>query len=171
MQLQRTFFRFVCLCPAEIGEKRVETFPAEIIFIGTGRTEVEGGGASMTMVDGQDGLENIVFRDDVPSVGSGMVAGGCQCMGVGLEQGAQAGEEIRPIIADAEELEAFQTRLEKTHERRPCVVMIFHILSEAFENGGFGKRIVWMFPTELVPVAMAENEHQIAFEQLETRDG
>ena len=159
MQLQRTFFRFVRLCPAEISEKRVEAFPAEIIFIGTGRAEVKGGGTSMTMIDRQDGLEDIVFHDDVLSAGGGVVAGGRQCMGIGLEESAQAGEEIRPVVADAEELEAFQTRLEKTHERRPCVVMIFHILSEAFENGGFGKRIVWMFPTELVPVAMAENEH------------
>ena len=147
MQLQRTFFRFVCLCPAEIGEKRLETFPAKIIFIRTGRTEVEGGGATMAVVDGEDGLENIVFRDDVPFVGSGVVAGGRQCMGVGLDQGAQAGEEIRPIIADAEELEAFQTRLEKTHEGRPCVVMVFYILAITFENGCFCKRIVWMFPT------------------------
>ena len=82
----------------------------------------------MTMIDGQNCLEDIVFRDAVSSIGGGMVAGGYQCMGVSLEQGAQSAEEIRPVIADAEKLEAFQTCLEKTHEWRPCLVMVFYLL-------------------------------------------
>ena len=82
----------------------------------------------MTVVDGQNRLEDIIFRDDIPSVGGGMVAGGRQRVGVGLEQGAQSAEEIRPVVADAEELEAFQTCLEKAHERRPCLVMVFCLL-------------------------------------------
>ena len=82
----------------------------------------------MTVVDRQNRLEDIVFRDDVSSIGGGMVTGGCQSMGVRLEQGAQPAEEIRPVVADAEELEAFQTCLEKTHEWRPCLVMVFHFL-------------------------------------------
>ena len=101
----------------------------------------------MTVVDGEDSLEDIVFRNNVSSIGGGVIAGGRQCMGVGFEQGAQAREEIRSIIADAKELEAFQTRLEKTHERFPCIIMVFHLLSIMFENGCFCKRIVWMFPT------------------------
>ena len=120
----------------------------------------------MAVVDRQDSLEDIIFCDDISSIGGCVVAGGGPCMGVGLEQGAQAGEEIRPIIADAEELEAFQTCLEKTHEGHPCVVMVFHILSIAFENGGFCEGIVWMLPAKIMPISMSENEHQVAFEQL-----
>ena len=82
----------------------------------------------MTVVDGQNRMEDIIFCDDIPSVGGGMVAGGYQSMGICLEQGAQPAEEIRPVVADAEELEAFQTCLEKAHERRPCLVMVFCLL-------------------------------------------
>ena len=81
----------------------------------------------MTVVDGQDGLEDIVFCDDSPSVGRGMVAGGRQSVGVSLEQGAQTAEEIRPVVTYTEELEAFQTCLEEAHERCPCFVMVFHL--------------------------------------------
>ena len=124
----------------------------------------------MAVINGQNCLEDIVFRDDISSIGCRMVAGGCQRMGVGLEQGAQAMEEICPIIADAEKLEAFQSCLEKTHERRPCFVMIIHGLVIAFKNGGFCERIIRMLPAKLMPISMSENEHQVAFEQLETRE-
>ena len=124
----------------------------------------------MTVVDGQNCLEDIIFRDDVPPVGGGMVAGGYKSMGICLEQGAQTAEEIRPVVADAEKLEAFQTCLEKTHEWRPCFVMIIHGLVIAFKNGGFCERIIRMLQAKLMPISMSENEHQVAFEQLETRE-
>ena len=123
----------------------------------------------MAVVDGQDGVEYIVFCNGVSPVCRRMVASGRQRMGIGFEQGAQAMEEIRPIITDAEKLEALQSCLEKTHERRPCVIMVFHILSIAFENGGFCERIIRMLPAKFMPISMPENEHQVAFEQLKTR--
>ena len=82
----------------------------------------------MAMIDGQNCLEDIIFRDDIPSVGGGMVAGGHKSMGICLEQGAQTAEEIRPVVTYTEELEAFQTCLEKAHERRPRFIMVFCLL-------------------------------------------
>ena len=78
-------FSFADSSPAEIGEKRVEAFAAEIIFVGAGRAEIEGRRAPMTVVDGQDGVEDVVLRDKISSVGGCMVTGCRQCMGVGLE--------------------------------------------------------------------------------------
>ena len=42
----------------------------------------------MAVIDRQNCLEDIIFRDDIPTIGGGMVAGGRQRMGVGFEQSA-----------------------------------------------------------------------------------
>ena len=93
----------------------------------------------MAVVDGEDGVEDIIFSDNITAFRNGVIAGRCENMGICLEQGTEPHEEICFIKGDTEELETFEACQEETHKRTPRVVMVFDGTIGAFEDGGFCK--------------------------------